>query len=260
MGILDELKEQAEAEKARLANDSKAVLKRKSDTEAALLPKMRALYEYFTEFQNYVGVVKPEVDVNLKLLKVGVVTGLGQEDYQLSTNDREKITSFRFRYICTKKGVVQVAVEDAAQAGIFKDYIRDNQLRAKVRPNDKGGSVFIVDLTIPANISFHIDVEHAKLILRMRNFGTMGVTQHSLTTEQVSDTFLDELAKAILHKPNRLDQLLGNALTDTGMLKIKKRVKAAIRQNDIEEQLSKKVQKESITKKFSRTFLGRKAG
>ena len=260
MGILDELKEQAEAEKARLASDSEAELKRISDTEGALLPKMRAMYEYFTEFQNYVGVVKPEVDVNLNLLKVGVVTGLGQEDYQLSTGDREKITSFRFRFICTKKGVAQVAIDDAGQAGLFKDYIREHQLRAKVRPNDKGGSIFIVDLTIPANISFHIDVEHAKLILRMRNFGTMGVTQHSLTTDQVNDTFLDELAKAILRKPSRLDQLLGNALTDTGIMKIKKQVKAAIRQNDIEEQLSKKPQKESITKKFSRTFLGRKDG
>ena len=260
MGILDDLKKQAEATQARQAGDSQATTLRRAEVEAALLPKMRALYEYFSEFQNYVQVVNPEVNVSLKLLEIGEVNDLGQSDYNLNTDNREKITSFTFRFVRAKKGVVQVSVDDTKAAGDFRDYIRDHRLRAKVRSKDKGGAVFIVAMTIPVSISFGIDLDNAKLFLRLRNFDVMGVTQHSLSLEQVNDKFLDELAKAILRKPSRLDVLLGNALSDTSRMKIKRQLKAAIRQSEIEVQLIQKPPKESITKKFSRTFLGRMAG
>jgi len=258
MGILDDLKKQAEATQARQASATQATQSRTAEVEAALLPKMRALYEYFSEFQNYVQVVKPEVDVSLELLEIGEVTGLGQSDYKLSTDDREKITSFNFRFVRSKKGVTQVKMGDNKAAGAYRDYIRDNRLRAKVRPGNKGGSVFIVDMAIPVSISFGMDIDHAKLILRLRNFDTLGVSRHGLSLEQVNDKFLDELAKAILRKPSRLDQLLGNALSNTSRMKIQQQLKAAIRQSEIEAQLSKKSSKESISKKFSRTFLGHK--
>ncbi len=261
MSILDELKKEAEATQARHDSEVQAVKIRRTRAEAALLPKMNAMFEYFNELQNYVQVVKPDVNVSLKLLEIGNVTGLGQGDYKLSTDNREQITSFTFRFVCSKKGAAQVVVEEGNMATAYRDYIRDNQLRAKVRPGNKGGSVFIVDMTIPVSVSFSIDMENAQLILRLRNFETMGVTQHSLTREQVDDKFLDELAKAILRKPNRLEVLLGNALSDTSRMKIKQHLKSVMRQKEIDDQLSrKKPVRESITKKFSRTFLGRKNG
>jgi len=99
---LDDLKKEAEATQARRASNTQATLSRKARVEVALLPKMRALYEYFNEFKNYVQVVKPEVNVSLELLEIGEVTGLGQTDYKLSTNDGENITSFNLGFVCSK--------------------------------------------------------------------------------------------------------------------------------------------------------------
>ncbi len=258
MGLLDDLKKEAEAAKARQDSDAQASTVRRSEVEAQLLPKIRAIYEYFSEFQNYVQVVNPEVNISLELQEIGQVEGFGQEEYQLSTDNPEKITSFIFRFINSKKGAVQVRIDDSIKAGKFRDYIRDNQLRAKVRPGEKGESVFIVDLRIPVAISFGLDLDRAKLVLSLRNFDSIGVTRHTLSLDRVDDKFLDELAKSILRKPNQLDQLLGNSLSNTSRMQIKQQLQAEMRKREEEEKRRMKPLKESIGQKFSRTFLGRK--
>ena len=65
----------------------------------------------------------------------------------------------------------------------------------------------------------------------------------------------------MLRAPNRLDELVGNALSETGKIRLRKQIKSQMRQQQIEEELAQaeRERKQSMTRRFGRTLLGRRA-
>ena len=117
----------------------------------------------------------------------------------------------------------------------------------------------MVQPAVPVVVEFTADFEQGCVSLRVRNLTSIGVSRHNLLTEQVDDKFLDEIAKAILRQPNRFDIITGNSIRHTGKLQLKKKIQAAMREKELADEIEQReaAQERTITKRISRTLLGR---
>jgi hypothetical protein len=75
----------------------------------------------------------------------------------------------------------------------------------------------------------------------------------------VDEKFLDEVAEKILRQPSRLDEISGDVMGSTSKLKLNKKVQAAIRQQELADEMAAREAAEdrTITKRLTRTLLGR---
>ena len=223
---------------------------------------MRTAYAYFSELKHHLQVVQRQVEASYDIRDVGRVDGLKQGQYGVATENPEQLDKFSFRCVCAKSGILQVNHSDVASVASYRDYLRLNGLQAKVRDaskGGKGGAIFMVQPAVSVVVEFSADYERAVVLLRVRNLSHIGVSRHTLTPEQIDEKFLDEIAKAILRQPNQFDIIIGDAISDTSKHRLKKRIRAVVRQNELADEMARREadKERTITKRLSRTFLGR---
>ena len=260
MGLLDDLKKEAEAVTAEKAREDAQRQEALRQAHARLEPLMQKLYKYFDELKSHLKVVNREVTTSYRIQGIGEVGDLKQGQYGVSTERVEKIEKFTFRCVCAKSGSYQVTQPDTASVAAYRDYLRDNGLQAKVRDSGQGSATFMVQAAVPVVVEFTADYKRVVVTLRMRNLKGIGVTRHTLNPDVITDKFMDELAKAIIRAPNTFDELVGDALSQTGKIRLKKKLQAAVRQKRIEEEQARKEseREDSITRRFGRTLFGKK--
>ncbi|MFT5446887.1 MAG: hypothetical protein ACI9DC_002062 [Gammaproteobacteria bacterium] len=262
MGVLDELKQEAVSIEAKKAREKTSRAAAHSRARERVVPCMRTAYTYFSELKQHLQVVKRQVEASYDIRDVGRVDGLQQGQYGVSTENPEQLDKFSFRCVCAKSGILQVNHSDVASVASYRDYLRSNGLQAKVRDaskGGKGGAIFMVQPAVPVVVELSADYERAVVVLRVRNLSNIGVGRHTLTPEQVDEKFLDEIAKAILRQPNQFDIITGEAISDTTKHRLKERIRAAVRQNELADEMAQREadKERTITKRLSRTFLGR---
>lgn len=258
MGVLDELRKEAEAAAAEKEQETTQRQQALAQARAQLEPRMRELYKYFNEFKHHLEALGKEVQATYEIKDIGLVEELQQGQYGVSTDNPECIENFTFRCVCAKPGALQVHQRDAATVAVYRDYLRDSGLQAKVRDAGGGSAVFMVQPAIPVSVRFTADYERMAIRLRIRNLSTVGVSRHTLTMAKVNDKLLDELAKAFLRRPNRFDELVGATISNTGKLRLKKQVQAAMRKQQLEDERTLREKERTITGYVTRTLFRRK--
>ncbi|MFT5172456.1 MAG: hypothetical protein ACI8W7_000620 [Gammaproteobacteria bacterium] len=261
MGLLDELKQEAQAIEAEKARETTSREKALAGAREQIEPCMRRAYKYFSELKQHLQVVDREIDASYEIRGAGKIDGLKQGQYGVSTENPDQLDKFTFRCVCAKSGALQVNQDDVAAVTKYRDYLRDNGLQAKMRDSTKvsGGVVFMVQPAVPVVVEFSANYERVIIALRVRNLTSIGVARHLFRPEQVDEKFLDEVAKTILRQPSKLAEITGDVLSNTSKMELKKKVQAAIREQEIADQVAQReaAEERTITKRFARTFLGR---
>ncbi len=260
MGILDELRKEAESEAARKVREAENRERALLEARRRLEPSMQAIYKYFSELKQHLELLNKEVLASYEIKGAGLVQGMKQGNYGLSTGRPDRIDNLTFRCACVGRKLLQVNQRDAASVAAYREYLKQHRLQAKERDAGGGSAVFLVQPVVHVSVMFTADVEKAAIELRIRNLVALGVARHTLTTEQASEKLLDELAKALLRKDNEFDEMVGCSLTSTGKIRLRKSIQAVARQRQIEEEraLKEAAREQSLTKRFGRTLLGRK--
>ena len=261
MGVLDELKQEAEAIEAEKAHDTTSRTDALARAREQIEPRMRKAYKYFEELKQHLQVVNRVIEASYEIRGAGRVDGLTQGQYSVSAENLEQLDKFSFRCVCAKKGVLQVNQGDVASVAAYRDFLRANGLQAKARDSttSKGGTLFMIQPAVPVVVEFSADYEAEAIILRVRNLTNIGVMRHTLKPEQVDEKFLDEVAKAILRQANRFDEITGNSISDAAKLALKKKLQAAMREKQLAEEAAQRelAKDRTITQRFTRTLLGR---
>lgn len=259
MGVLDELKKEAEAVAAGKAREADARATAVANAREQIDPRMQKAFQYLEELKQHLQAVNREIVATYDIRGVGRVHGLVQGQYRVSAQNPDVLDRFAFRCVCAKSGIFQVIQEDSASVAAYRDYLRDNGLKATVRDTGRG-ALFKVESVVPVAVEFTAHYERLSIDLRVRNLTAIGVSHHTLQVEQLEAKLLDEVAKAILRVENRFDEVLGNSLSNSGKAQLKKKIRAAMRQNEIEVERAERKAKEedTIRKRFSRTLFGRK--
>ncbi len=210
MGVLDELKRQAESQKQQNQAHEQDEAQKLQAIHAAL----GAVSRYFTELANSLNVVKPEVSRNFVVQGNACLQGLMQGDYLV--RERKKTVEFRdyFEQITLRfhaAGQTILTLETYADHATdrLRNYLQAYGLRFETQAfrNDRGVTLkttVSVLPDVPATVTAAADWASGTIRLKLRNVEAIGDAEYCYDPEEIDRQLLDELAKLILGQPNEL--------------------------------------------------------
>jgi len=259
MGLLDELKQQAENLKSV---EDEAGDAPQADTEAVrrqLAPKMKALYKYFNEFNDHLNVVTPDVTGDYLLEGLGTLTNLRQGDYKLATDDPKSLDKFTFHWTCSRQGRQEFKVANPIIAEKQRETLWNYNLKFNKRDLQNGaGAVFVVDAYVPVTCEFEADPVKNVIRLKLKNLGALGIINHSFPPDKVNEELMDEFAKLVLRRPNRFDELSGEKMSDTLRQQLRESVQKEREQRNTELHIAESGEGTSVTQRLKGSLFRRK--
>ncbi len=100
------------------------------------------------------------------------------------------------------------------------------------------GAVFVVEAYVPVSFEFEADPTKNVISLKLKNLGALGVVNHAYSPDKVNVELMDELAKCVLRRPNRFDELNGEKMSDTLRQRLRENVEKEREQRNTELQSS----------------------
>ena len=205
MGLLDDLKKEAETLKTQEAVKTQSIKANSATVDRAL----RKMFQYMSELFRQLNVVKPPCPHAYDLLTVGKIDGLIQSDYRIEyrTSQRENAEHYENLTINFKRSKPeQLTVKrDAEQIERFRDQLWQNNMRFTSEPfkNERRVTtheVFKINCEVICGADVVGDYESGAIRIRLKNVEDFGPTVYTLEPDIVTDKALEELAKLFIGK------------------------------------------------------------
>lgn len=230
MGLLDDLaREAAEAQEAQ-ARDSDEAKRRAERAGRRLNARLRATYAYFAKFKAHLESLQPKVTTSYELRGLGTLDGLGHQEYALFADEiPELMTRFTFRCVYGGSAPLEAPVKSGPAVESFKAFLDNHRLKYKLATPTGRPAVFTIEPMVPVSFDFVSEPESERIRIDFRNVNGISVETHRFDPDRIDRAFVDEIAKEVIGKPNNLDELLGNKLTNTARVRFKQAVQASRR-------------------------------
>lgn len=225
MGVLEELKQQAEKAKAEREKQEQSERGQRKALERRLIARIDELYGYFKEFQQQLNVVNPEVALDFYITDVCTLKNLRQQNYRITTDGSGELRRFTLHYDCVGKGIKEVKFPSLVLAEQKKDRLQRCNLRFKLKQYSPSHHSMLIESFVPVSFRFKVDVDRAAIRLKVRNKPMPGSSNYTYDADEINAEFMDELAKYILDKPNRFDELSGNTIPEDTLTRIRAQLK-----------------------------------
>jgi len=211
MGLLDDLKQQAEARKSQLAEPAM-----RDRTRRAVDVLLREVSHYFTELADALNVVQPPVARHFHIFQARL-DGLLQCDYNarerrtsVSEEDYVEESSLRFRCVGSRSQTIEKNSPNAVKA--LREYLWGCGYRFETREirNDRmmvERVVFTVLPEVSSAATFAGELDTGQIRLTLRNIESAADVIYLYQVSEVNRDLLEELTKLLLAKPNQLRKL-----------------------------------------------------
>ena len=208
MGILTDLKKEAEALQQMRKLQSLAQEKKEQSVRETLSPSLCAMREYLKDLVEQLGVVDTATFASLPFKDFGQLSNLKQEDYELVSEGVDTPTSVSLYFTLRSNEQYQfdIPAPDNLQQKLeeFKAFgikIRHAEL-VKTKQNGQRARI-VLNGYVPVEITFKPDYDAGVIALAIRNFDQLGTRRYKLNPEQIDDEFLDEFSKYLLRMDNK---------------------------------------------------------
>ncbi len=202
MGILDNLKKQADAAKDRAVESGEFEVG-VDVRHRAVVASLRSIHSFLHDMVEQLYLVDSDIRVDYSIPEVGTISALQQGRYELQAVTRGE-TEIQLSYHLFKDGDSRFEVS-ADVAEMLQHGLRENGLWVVSEKNAaQGGALapLVVKSQIPVRFIFQEEFSDGTLRLRIENYETPGSQQFVLQPDQVNDAFLDEMGKYILRMKN----------------------------------------------------------
>lgn len=208
MGILTDLKKEAEALQQMRKLQSLAQEEKEQSVRETLSPSLCAMRDYLKDLVEQLGVVDTATFASLPFKDFGQLTNLKQEGYELVSEgvDTPTSVSLYFTLRSNEKYQFDIPAPDNLQQKLeeFKAFgikIRHAEL-VKTKQNGQRARI-VLNGYVPVEITFKPDYDAGVIALAIRNFDQLGTRYYKLNPEQIDDEFLDEFSKYLLRMDNK---------------------------------------------------------
>ncbi|MDH5181217.1 MAG: hypothetical protein OEZ39_04630 [Gammaproteobacteria bacterium] len=203
MGLLDELKKEAEAKQSRQQAEKQRRAELEAHSRAVVLPKLAQVYGFLSDLLKTVDVLQPDTRVTYKISGYGPLENLLQGGYELKADSRDNMTHVSLYFECLGKGKFSFTVHDKSNVDRQKDYLSEHRLSFYTREyrDDRHTvthALFTVEEKVPVTFDFRLTEDLNTIKLTVRNFDGLGRHLYNLEPEDIDDEFLDELARYLL--------------------------------------------------------------
>ena len=205
MGLLDDLKKEADTLKNQEAERSQSIKANAAAVDRALRKTFQYMYELFRQLN----VVKPTCPRTYDLLTVGKIDGLIQSDYRIEfrtsqRDNKEHYENLSITFKRTKPEQLTVKRE-AENIERFRDLLWQNNMRftSETFRNERRvitSEVFTLNCEIICGAEIVGDYETGGIRFKLKNVEDFGPTVYTLEPDTVNDQSLEELAKLFIGK------------------------------------------------------------
>lgn len=234
MGILDDLREEANKKQLELQEDSLLQERRLHNYKTLILPKMQQIFSYFKELIDYLKIIETPIEVPHYSIHYPELGSLYQQDYRLSTDKHgglaklEKLTEINLRFICQGVGsnTFEYTVEYQDEADVEREFLLQHNIPFKYNHNmgnNKAGEItFHISRKIPVGFNFSVDFENSCILLDIHNHENFESRSLTIEIEQIDEEYLDKLARYILRKDH---DFLRMTIDDKAKEKIREQIR-----------------------------------
>lgn len=210
MGVLDQLRKEADQKKSSELQQLDQKQQRELTYKKQILPKMQELFKYLQELVehlNYLDVPVQVENYSLRFPKLGI---LAQKDYKISTDgyggfaDIDKLMQINVTFFCVGEGAFQYVVHGKASIEKEIAYLHVKHLSAKTQKmpglNNEEAAKFIVKRLIPIRLRFEVDYDNSLIKVRINNYANFSTYTESWQAADINGGFLDAVARYLLRK------------------------------------------------------------
>jgi hypothetical protein len=214
MGILDDLREQANDKQLEREENILQQEKLEHNYQMNILPKMQQLYAYFKELLEYLAVIESPICIEHYSERYKLMGKLYQQDYRLTTDQHggiahiDKLKEVNLKFYClgdvNQEAQFRHTVSNKTEMDQEKDFLSKHKIPFDydryLGNNTQGSFSLIITRKIPVLFRFKVDYEQSRISLTMINHENFEIRTQFINPEQINETYLDKLARYILRK------------------------------------------------------------
>ena len=205
MGLLDELRNQAEGRRQQEEDQAAEQARREAIYREEIQPRMAKAYQYFHELVQHLNYVQPEVLVDYPLRIEGSRTVLRQGEYAVASDSSQELKRIVISFQCALTSPVEFEVsgKDAVLAQSDRldrygmHYSRRDQKNTSL---DLEAARFTLAGPLPVRIILEADIPQSVIHVQLRNFLDPDSSNYSLQPADCDEHFLDRLGAFLLRK------------------------------------------------------------
>lgn len=239
MGILDDLKNQSDIQKAGEASEAQRQADLLKFYQENLHPKMLRIYTFLNEFTEHLNYIKTETEISYPVQPDGGLQEFKQSDYKVTIDSANEVKEINLRFYCKLDEPLVVEMENAERIQRYVDVLHSYRVdfdRTDSKDNnyDLISSIIKVNGPVPVNVILQGDVETSSIHLILSNFEKPGFSKHTYKERHITEEFIDGLGKFILRQN---PQFLKLDIEDEHKEKIRQNIQLdlKLRQTEIEE-------------------------
>ncbi len=229
MGILDELRKEANEKKQQL--ESRKVVRKQLDAayQTSVLPAMQSIFTYLQETLEYLRVVDEVVEISRYSERFPQLGVLLQQDYKINTDgysglaDFNRLMQINLTFYCCNTGSFSYPIENKGSieqevAFLHAKSIPFEWRYIKGKEQTQTASITITR-KIPVRFRFEVDYEQSLINVMINNHEDFAAYKKSFQPEQIDETFLDKLVRYLLRRDSEFVRL---EISDAKKRKIRK--------------------------------------
>lgn len=236
--LFDELRKKVDEKKAQQEAQIAAAESREDLIRSIFKPTMRRLYSRFKELKELLETLQPDLRAEYEILAIGKIANLKQGDYRIWTDLGASLgedgSSFTFQYAYLKDVNFRLRPSSREDAFKVRDYLWKHSLRFKWGDVGSGTATITLQAYIPVMFEFSADYDKAAIRLKVRNLGSLGTVTNNFPPQAINEEFTEEIAKCVMHEPNRFSELSGNLLSQSARDYIRQQLAEQKRQQEVE--------------------------
>lgn len=210
MGLLDDLKKEADSLKHQEAARTQSIKANAASVDRAL----RKAFYYLNELFKQLNVVKPPCPLVYDLQTVGKIDGLTQGDYRVEfrTSQRDGSEHFENLQVAFKRSKPDklVVKREAEYIERFRDLLWQNNMRftSEQLRNERRvvvSETFNINCEVICGVEIIGDYEAGAIRFKLKNIEDFGPTVYTLEPDSVTDPALEEFAKLLIGKESKFN-------------------------------------------------------
>lgn len=205
MGLLDDLRNQAEGRRQQEEEQNAEQQRRDAIYRDEIHPRLARAYQYFHELVKHLNYVQPEILVDYPLYTHGGTVRLRQGDYAVVSDSSDQLKQVVIGFRCTLTEPVQFEVS-GKDAVLGQSDRLDRYPFHYQRHDQKDTSLeleaarFTLEGPLPVKVGIEADVAQSVIRLTLRNFSDPGSSHYSLQPADLDEDFLERLGKFLLRQ------------------------------------------------------------
>lgn len=226
MGILDDLKNQSQLQKAKEQQEQQRQADLVQYYQDEIQPKMLQLYSFMNELVEHLNYLNKETPVNYPVMPDGTMLVFNQSEYKVTIDSAKEIKNINLRFFCKLEKPLRFEIENEERIERYNEVLTSYRIpfdRKDTKDHDFKliKASFEVSGPITAHIIFKGDVENSQVELLLTNVEKPGTQKHVLKDRHITETFIDGLGKYILREN---PEFLKLKIDDEDKEKIRQRV------------------------------------